>query len=206
MRRPSSLLPSSSPPDLSMAAAWVSRRDSVWMNRDARARRPCRPRRHRRRSVRACGPLTPLRLIEHLDVRTQPTAMAALPAHPVIQYDQAFTNPCRLPMATRAYASGPPSAGMRREGADGREGHRDERDRPVARKRRRQVEDANADDGADDERRGAGKPQTPVGARGRPGLTRPGRRLRRRPLWRCRALLRPPGLLRRAHRSSLRAR
>ena len=35
---------------------------------------------------------------------TQPTAIAALPAHAVIQYDQAFANPsgCRRP--TRAYA------------------------------------------------------------------------------------------------------
>jgi hypothetical protein len=49
--------------------------------------------------------------------RTQPTAMAALPAHPVIQYDQALTNPCRLPKARRAYAYGPPSAGMRRDSA-----------------------------------------------------------------------------------------
>src|SRR5215470_16992805 len=41
---------------------------------------------------------------------TQPTAIAALPAHAVIQYDQAFANPSRLPNATRAYAYGPPSA------------------------------------------------------------------------------------------------
>ena len=33
---------------------------------------------------------------------TQPTAMAALPAHAVIQYDQALANPRRLPNATRA--------------------------------------------------------------------------------------------------------
>src|SRR5215468_9336388 len=33
---------------------------------------------------------------------TQPTAIAALPAHAVIQYDQAFANPIRLPNATRA--------------------------------------------------------------------------------------------------------
>src|SRR5262249_13820524 len=45
--------------------------------------------------------------------RTQPTAIAALPAHAVIQYDQAFANPSRLPNATRAYAYGPPSAGRR---------------------------------------------------------------------------------------------
>src|ERR1700746_2175029 len=44
---------------------------------------------------------------------TQPTAIAALPAHAVIQYDQAFANPSRLPNATRAYAYGPPSAGSR---------------------------------------------------------------------------------------------
>src|SRR5580698_9322236 len=36
--------------------------------------------------------------------RTQPTAIAALPAHAVIQYDQAFANPSGLPNATRAYA------------------------------------------------------------------------------------------------------
>src|SRR6516165_11458171 len=46
---------------------------------------------------------------------TQPTAIAALPAHAVIQYDQAFANPSRLPKATRAYAYGPPSAGSRRD-------------------------------------------------------------------------------------------
>src|SRR6516162_8697409 len=33
---------------------------------------------------------------------TQPTAIAALPAHAVIQYDQAFANPSRLPNAARA--------------------------------------------------------------------------------------------------------
>src|SRR5215831_3670696 len=31
--------------------------------------------------------------------RTQPTEIAALPAHAVIQYDQAFANPSRLPSA-----------------------------------------------------------------------------------------------------------
>ena len=36
--------------------------------------------------------------------RTQPTAIAALPAHAVIQYDQAFAKPSGLPNATRAYA------------------------------------------------------------------------------------------------------
>src|SRR5215470_11003875 len=46
---------------------------------------------------------------------TQPTAIAALPAHAVIQYDHAFANPSRLPNATRAYAYGPPSAGSRRD-------------------------------------------------------------------------------------------
>src|SRR6476620_9220625 len=45
--------------------------------------------------------------------RTQPTAIAALPAHAVIQYDQAFANPSRLPNATRAYAYGPPSVSSR---------------------------------------------------------------------------------------------
>src|SRR5215475_5141356 len=34
--------------------------------------------------------------------RTQPTAIAALPAHAVIQYDQALAKPRRLPKATRA--------------------------------------------------------------------------------------------------------
>ena len=48
---------------------------------------------------------------------TQPTAIAALPAHAVIQYDHAFANPSRLPNATRAYAYGPPSAGSRRDSA-----------------------------------------------------------------------------------------
>ena len=43
--------------------------------------------------------------------------MAALPAQAVIQYDQAFANPSRLPNATRAYAYGPPSDGSRRERA-----------------------------------------------------------------------------------------
>src|SRR5215469_11417452 len=46
---------------------------------------------------------------------TQPTEIAALPAHAVIQYDQALANPSRLPKATRAYAYGPPSAGSRRD-------------------------------------------------------------------------------------------
>src|SRR6516165_8519672 len=48
---------------------------------------------------------------------TQPTAIAAFPAHAVIQYDHAFANPSRLPNATRAYAYGPPSAGNRRDSA-----------------------------------------------------------------------------------------
>src|SRR6516165_5678245 len=46
---------------------------------------------------------------------TQPTAIVALLAHAVIQYDQAFATPSRLPNATRAYAYGPPSAGSRRD-------------------------------------------------------------------------------------------
>src|SRR5262245_25775107 len=46
---------------------------------------------------------------------THPVAMAALPAHAVIQYDQAFAKPSGLPNAVRAYAYGPPSAGSRRE-------------------------------------------------------------------------------------------
>src|SRR5581483_10282021 len=41
--------------------------------------------------------------------------MAALPAHAVIQYDQALAKPSLLPKATRAYAYGPPSAGSRRD-------------------------------------------------------------------------------------------
>src|SRR6516164_11168626 len=48
---------------------------------------------------------------------TQPTAIAAFPAHAVIQYDHAFANPNWLPNATRAYAYGPPSAGNRRDSA-----------------------------------------------------------------------------------------
>ncbi len=46
---------------------------------------------------------------------TQPTAIAALPAQAVIQYDHAFGNPSLLPNATRAYAYGPPSAGILRD-------------------------------------------------------------------------------------------
>src|SRR5512133_651332 len=45
---------------------------------------------------------------------TQPTAIAALPAQALIQYDHAFAKPQLLPNATRAYAYGPPGAGMRR--------------------------------------------------------------------------------------------
>ena len=48
---------------------------------------------------------------------TQPTAMAALPAQAVIQYDHAFANPSLFPNATREYAYGPPSAGTRRDNA-----------------------------------------------------------------------------------------
>src|SRR5215467_3629652 len=48
---------------------------------------------------------------------TQPTAIPALPAHAVIQYDHALKNPTTLPNATRAYAYGPPSAGSRRDSA-----------------------------------------------------------------------------------------
>src|SRR3954454_23355235 len=40
--------------------------------------------------------------------------MAALPAHAVIQYDHALTKPTPLPNCVRAYAYGPPSAGIRR--------------------------------------------------------------------------------------------
>src|SRR5262249_42350066 len=49
--------------------------------------------------------------------RTQPTAIPALPAHALIQYDHALKKPSRLPNATRAYAYGPPSAGNRRDSA-----------------------------------------------------------------------------------------
>src|SRR4051812_45204337 len=52
--------------------------------------------------------------------RTQPTAMAAFPAHAVIQYDHAFMKPSGLPNPTRAYAYGPPSAGRRRARAPNR--------------------------------------------------------------------------------------
>src|SRR5215468_11972042 len=48
---------------------------------------------------------------------TQPTAIPALPAHALIQYDHALKKPSRLPNATRAYAYGPPSAGSRRDSA-----------------------------------------------------------------------------------------
>src|SRR5215469_9667461 len=48
---------------------------------------------------------------------THPTAIAAFPAHAVIQYDHALANPSRLPNATRAYAYGPPSAGNLRDSA-----------------------------------------------------------------------------------------
>ena len=41
--------------------------------------------------------------------------MAALPAHAGIQYSQAFEKPTALPKAARAYAYGPPSAGIRRD-------------------------------------------------------------------------------------------
>src|SRR3974390_1215780 len=49
--------------------------------------------------------------------RTQPTAIPALPAHELIQYDHALKKPTRLPKATREYAYGPPSAGRRRDSA-----------------------------------------------------------------------------------------
>src|SRR5215472_2806461 len=49
--------------------------------------------------------------------RTQPTAIPALPAHELIQYDHALKKPTRLPKADRAYAYGPPSAGSRRDRA-----------------------------------------------------------------------------------------
>src|SRR6516164_8731922 len=49
--------------------------------------------------------------------RTQPTAIPALPAHELIQYDHALKKPTGLPNPTRAYAYGPPSAGSRRDSA-----------------------------------------------------------------------------------------
>src|SRR5215831_13671018 len=48
---------------------------------------------------------------------TQPTAIPALPAHAVIQYDHALKKPTTLPNAAREYAYGPPSAGSRRDSA-----------------------------------------------------------------------------------------
>src|SRR5215468_11078582 len=48
---------------------------------------------------------------------TQPTAIPALPAQAVIQYDHALKKPTTLPNATREYAYGPPSAGSRRDRA-----------------------------------------------------------------------------------------
>src|SRR5262252_1238815 len=48
---------------------------------------------------------------------TQPTAIPALPAHAVIQYDHALKKPTTLPNAAREYAYGPPSAGSRRDRA-----------------------------------------------------------------------------------------
>src|SRR6516165_9461025 len=48
---------------------------------------------------------------------TQPTAIPALPAQAVIQYDHALKKPTTLPNAAREYAYGPPSAGSRRDSA-----------------------------------------------------------------------------------------
>src|SRR6516165_10065756 len=55
--------------------------------------------------------LLPSLLMNTSTYNTHPTAMAAFPAHAVIQYDHAFANPKPLPYATREYAYGPPSAG-----------------------------------------------------------------------------------------------
>jgi hypothetical protein len=70
---------------------------------------------------------------------TQPTAIPALPAHAVIQYDHALKKPTTLPNAAREYAYGPPSAGSRR-------------DRPDPGQRGGKVEDPDPDDAAHDER------------------------------------------------------
>src|SRR6516225_5541287 len=58
-----------------------------------------------------------LLLMNSSTYRTQPTAIPALPAHELIQYDHALKKPTRLPNATREYAYGPPSAGSRRDSA-----------------------------------------------------------------------------------------
>src|SRR5215510_9329366 len=57
-----------------------------------------RPTRTSRTEIHLLWPL----LMKCSTYSTQPTAIAALPAHAVIQYDQAFANPIRLPNATRA--------------------------------------------------------------------------------------------------------
>src|SRR6516225_2721989 len=57
--------------------------------------------------------LFPPLLMTSSTYRTQPTAIPALPAHELIQYDHALKKPIRLPNATREYAYGPPSAGSR---------------------------------------------------------------------------------------------
>src|SRR5262245_19690956 len=46
---------------------------------------------------------------------THPTAIPALPAHAVIQYDHALKKPTTLPNAAREQAYGPPSPGSRRD-------------------------------------------------------------------------------------------
>src|SRR5215469_2635013 len=45
--------------------------------------------------------LFPPLLMNSCTYRTQPTAIPALPAHELIQYDQALKKPSRLPNATR---------------------------------------------------------------------------------------------------------
>ena len=100
---------------------------------------------------------------------TQPTAIAALPAHAVIQYDQALTKPRGLPNAGPRVGIGAAVGGQppgqrgeqhrQRQRADGGQRHRDQGDRAVARERRRQVEDADADDAADDQRHRRGQPE-----------------------------------------------
>src|SRR4030095_10353867 len=59
------------------------------------------------------GEFSPALVSRYSTYSTQPVTMAALPAHAVIQYDQALKNPIRLPNAARAYAYGPPAAGVR---------------------------------------------------------------------------------------------
>src|SRR6516164_10148636 len=66
---------------------------------------------------RTVNSLFPPLLMNSCTYSTQPTAIPALPAHELIQYDHALKKPSRLPNATRAYAYGPPSAGSLRHSA-----------------------------------------------------------------------------------------